>query len=413
MEFKFSENKIDIIFGRLLMYAEENFKSAICKETFLKIKYLVEDVLENKNKISQFQELGFDLANLRIIFNEAISIFDFLRKNFIAHLPNNIDLREAKRIERLFEEMENELSLGYLKYEISLLKSRLDFMEKYIITKELYPLLANPFENHIHYFRDFLNSILDSRAFSNISHQSCAFGIWLKEKEKEKEYIDEKHILKDLRHLHKDFHNLIEIAENYKKHKKFKDLYFMILNIQNIVIWIGNELLYLNTKFIKLEMSIDPLTGAFNRRSFEAIIQKLLEISQITNAPITLAMADLDYFKKINDTFGHLAGDEALKHFVNIIKRNLRKSDYVFRIGGEEFLILLPNTELKDAVEIAEKIRKDLKENPIYYDGKEIKLTASFGLAEVDKNKCINETIKEADKKLYKAKEMGRDRVVV
>jgi diguanylate cyclase (GGDEF)-like protein len=411
MEFKFSEDKIDIIFGRLLTYAEENFKSAICKDRFLEIKHLVKDVLEDKNKISRLQELGFDLSSSGIIFNEAISIFDFLRRNFIAHLPNNIDLREAKRIERLFEEMENELSLGYLRYEIFLLKSRLNFMEKYIITKELYPLLANPFEDHIYYFKDFLNSILDGGVFSNISHQSCAFSVWLKEKEKE--YIDERHILKDLKQLHKDFHNLIEIAENYKKHKKFKDLYFMILNIQNIIIWIGNELLYLNTKFIKLEMSIDPLTGAFNRRSFEAIIKKLLEISQITNAPITLAMADLDYFKKINDTFGHLAGDEALKHFVNIIKRNLRKSDYVFRIGGEEFLILLPNIKLKDAIEVIERIRKDLEENPLHYDGKEIKITASFGLAEVDKNKYINEIIKEIDEKLYKAKEMGRNKIVV
>ncbi|EEP61207.1 GGDEF domain-containing protein [Sulfurihydrogenibium yellowstonense] len=411
MEFKFSEDKIDIIFGRLLTYAEKNFKSAICKETFLKIKYLIKDVLENKNKISQLQELGFDLANLGIIFNEAISIFDFLRKNFIAHLPNTIDLREAKRIERLFEEMENELSLGYLKDEISLLKDRLDFMEKYIITKEIHPLLANPFKTHIHYFKDFLISIEENKAFNSVSHENCYFSMWLKEIGKD--YINEVNLMKDLKHLHNNFHNLIEIAESYRKNKKFKDLYFMILNIQNIVIWIGNEFLYLNTKFIKSEMSIDPLTGAFNRRSFETIIQKLLEISQITDAPITLAMADLDYFKKINDTFGHLTGDEALKHFVNIIKRNLRKSDYVFRIGGEEFLILLPNTELKDAVEIVERIRKDLEENPLYFDGKEIKITASFGLAEVDKNKYINEIIKEADEKLYKAKELGRNRVVV
>jgi len=189
-----------------------------------------------------------------------------LRKNFIAHLPNDIDLREAKRIERLFEEMENHLALGYLKNEIILLNDRLEFLEEYIISKDIHLLLANPFKAHINYFKDFLKSILDSRVFSNISHQSCAFGIWLKEKGKE--YIDEEYILKDLKHLHKDFHNLIEIAESYKKNKRFKDLYFMILNIQNITIWIGNEILYLNTKFIKLEMSMDPLTGAFNRKKF-------------------------------------------------------------------------------------------------------------------------------------------------
>jgi diguanylate cyclase (GGDEF)-like protein len=411
MEFKFSEDKINVIFGRLLTYAEKNFKSVICKETFLKIKYSIKDVLEDKNKISQLQDLGFDLANLRIIFNEAISIFDFLRRNFIAHLPNTIDLREAKRIERLFEEMENYLALGYLKNEIILLKNRLNFMEEYIVNKEIHPLLANPFKAHAHYFRDFLISIEENKAFNSISHENCDFGIWLKEKGKE--YINEVNVMKDLEHLHKDFHNLIEIAESYKKNKKFKNLYFIISNIQNIVIWIGNEFLHLNTKFIKLKMSIDPLTGTFNRRILEAIMQKLLEISQITYAPITLAMADLDYFKKINDTFGHLTGDEALKHFVKIIKRNLRRSDYVFRIGGEEFLILLPNTELKDAVEIIERIRKDLEETPLHYDGKEIKLTASFGLAEVDKNKYINEIIKEADKKLYKAKELGRNKVVV
>jgi diguanylate cyclase len=256
----------------------------------------------------------------------------------------------------------------------------------------------------------FLISIEESKAFNNISHENCDFSMWVKERGKD--YISEVNLMKDIKHLHKDFHNLNEIAESYKKNKKFKDLNFMIY-IQNIMIWKGNEFLYLNTKFIKLEMSIDPLTGAFNRRSFETIIQKLLEISQITNTSITLAIADLDYFKKINDTFGHLAGDEALKHFVNIIKRNLRKSDYVFRIGGEEFLILLPNTELKDAVEIVERIRKDLEENPLHYDGKEIKITASFGLAEVDKEKYINEIIKKADEKLYKAKESGRNKVVV
>ncbi len=410
MGFKFSEDKIDIIFGRLLTYAEKNFKSVICKETFLKIKYLVKGVLEDKNKISQLQDLGFDLSNLGIIFNEAISIFDFLRKNFIAHLPNTLDLREAKRIERLFEEMEDHLALGYLKNEIILLKNRLNFIEENIITKEIHPLLAEPYRFHINYFKDFLLSIEENKAFSNVSHENCNFGIWLKERGKD--YINEVNLMKDLKHLHKDFHNLIEIAESYKKNKKFNDLYFIILNIQNIIIWMGNEFLYLNTKFIKLEMSTDPLTGAFNRRSFETVMQRLLEISQITDTPITLAMADLDYFKKINDTFGHLAGDEALKHFVKIIKKNLRKSDYVFRIGGEEFLILLPNTELKDAVEVVERIRKDLEENPLHYGGKEIKITASFGLAEV-KSKYINEIIKEADEKLYKAKELGRNKVVI
>jgi diguanylate cyclase (GGDEF)-like protein len=161
-----------------------------------------------------------------------------------------------------------------------------------------------------------------------------------------------------------------------------------------------------------MEVFIDPLTKVLNRRSFETIIQRFLEISKITNIPISLAMADLDYFKKVNDTYGHLAGDEALRYFVNIVKKNLRKSDYIFRIGGEEFVILLLSTDLKDAVKIVEKIRKEVESHPLYYDGKEIKITASFGLVEVDPNRHIDEIIKEADEKLYKAKELGRNRVV-
>jgi diguanylate cyclase (GGDEF) domain len=255
-----------------------------------------------------------------------------------------------------------------------------------------------------------LDSIIEDRFSDSILHQPCIFNIWLTEKGKE--YIDDKFIFKDLKHLHQDFHTLLDFAENYSKNKKFKKLYFVFLNIQNTLIWIGNEFLYLNTKFIKLEMSTDPLTGALNRRTFEAIVQKLLEISKITNSPIHLAIADLDHFKKINDTYGHLAGDEALKHFVNIIKRNLRKSDYIFRIGGEEFVILLPNTELNDAIEVLERIRSDVEKTPFHYNSNEIRITASFGIAEVDKDNHISKTIKEADEKLYLAKKLGRNKVV-
>jgi hypothetical protein len=149
-------------------------------------------------------------------------------------------------------------------------------MEEYIVTKEIHPLLAEPFRHHIHYFKDFLLSIEENKAFSNVLYENCDFSMWLKERGKD--YINEVNLIKDLKRLHKDFHNLIEIAESYKKNKKFKDLHFIILNIQNIMIWIGDEFLYLNTKFIKLEMSIDPLTRAFNRRSFETVMQRLLKI---------------------------------------------------------------------------------------------------------------------------------------
>jgi diguanylate cyclase (GGDEF)-like protein len=402
--------EIKVLFDRLKDYVKENIQPAISERIFLDIQRLTKEVLENEENVYLFQGIGFDLSSSEITFDEAISIFDFLKEDLMSNLPEDTNLKEVRRLEKIFDDIENYLALGYLKNESAILKNKLELLKEHIISKNIYPILANPLNTHIDYFKDLLDSIVEDRFFDSIIHQPCVFNIWLTKKGKE--YIDEEFIFNDLRHLHQDFHNLLDSAETYGKNKKFKKLYFVILNIQNILSWMGNEFLYLNTKFIRLEMLTDPLTKALNRRAFETIIQKLLEISKITNAPITLAIADLDHFKRINDTYGHLIGDEALKHFVNIIKKNLRKSDYVFRIGGEEFLILLPNTEINDAVEIIERIRKDLEQTPLYYNNNEMRLTASFGLAEVDKNNHINKTIKEADEKLYVAKNLGRNRVI-
>jgi diguanylate cyclase (GGDEF)-like protein len=391
--------EIDSIFNRLAEYTEKHFRSVVHNVMFLEIKQLLMDVLKNREKISHFQQIGFELANAEVIFNEALLIFEFIRKSF-----------NKKKIEYLLEEIENYVALGYLKYEASLLKDKLDFIAKNIISKDVHKLLADPLRMHIDYFKNLLEIILKDDTSTIILHQPCPFGVWLNEKAKE--YVDNELILKDIKRMHQHFHNLIDIAEDYEKSKRFKDLYFILLNLENTTIWTENNFLYVNTQFIKMEMSIDPLTKALNRRSFETIIQRLLEISKITNTPISFAMADLDYFKKVNDTYGHLVGDEALRHFVNIVKKNLRKSDYIFRIGGEEFVILLPSTQLKNAAKIIEKVRKEVESHPLYYDGKEIKITASFGLVEAEPNKHINEIIKEADEKLYKAKELGRNKVV-
>lgn len=402
--------ELEALFDKLKAYIEENINYVISDKVFSDIQRLVKEVLKNEENVYLFQKIGLELSNSEIPFDEALSIFDFLKESFMSYLPENSNLAEVKRSEKIFDEIENYLALGYLKSESAILKNKLEFLKEQIISKNIYPILANPLNTHIDYFKELLDFIADDRFFDSVLHQPCIFNVWLTEKGKE--YIDEEFIFKDLRHLHQDFHNLLDFAENYGKNKRFKKLYFTVLNIQNILIWMGNEFLYLNTKVIQLEMSTDPLTKALNRRAFEAIIQKLLEISKITNVSITLAIADLDHFKKINDTYGHLAGDESLKHFVSIIKRNLRKSDYVFRIGGEEFLILLPNTELNDSIEIIERIRKDVEKTPLHYNNNEINLTASFGLAEVDKSDHINKTIKEADEKLYVAKNLGRNRVV-
>jgi hypothetical protein len=122
------------------------------------------------------------------------------------------------------------VALGYLKYEASLLRDKLDFIERNIISKDIHKLLADPLKIHIDYFGNLLETVLkDDRSVDIVLHQPCPFSIWLNEKAKE--YIDNELILKDLKCMHQHFHNLIDIADDYKKSRRFKDLYFTILNL--------------------------------------------------------------------------------------------------------------------------------------------------------------------------------------
>lgn len=405
-----TEEKIDVIFSRLLTYVEKKFKSFLCKESLFQIKDLLTQTLKDKNKVKSFEEIGLFFAESDVIFVEAVSLFDFLRKNFIAHLPNNIDLREAKRVERLFEDIVNSFSKGYVESYTKREINNLTFLENHIIPSEMIYQLSRPLKSHIEYLRNFLYSIITDRDFDSVDYKSCEFGIWLKEEGKQ--LIEEEIIFKNIKFLHKNFHNLIEIAQSYKNQGFYKELFFILNEIENILLQNINNFSYLNTKLLALEFAKDPLTGVLTRREFNVILQKHFEISELTRLPISIIIADIDFFKKINDTYGHLAGDEALKHFVKIIKQNLRKSDYIFRFGGEEFIILLPNTTLEEAIVIAEKIRETLEKTPLIYNGKEIKITASFGVKEVHPGEPVDRIIEDVDKKLYKAKESGRNKVI-
>ncbi|MBO1926739.1 diguanylate cyclase [Thiomicrorhabdus sp. 6S2-11] len=153
----------------------------------------------------------------------------------------------------------------------------------------------------------------------------------------------------------------------------------------------------------------DQLTGALNRRVFDEFIYQAIHEFQRHKDPVCLVVCDLDHFKSINDTFGHLVGDEVLKHFYNLVKDTIRQTDLLARWGGEEFAILLPMTEQNEAVMAIEKVRAKVEASTW---PKQIKLTSSFGVCQLQEGWDQSKWFEQADSCLYQAKEYGRNRVV-
>lgn len=169
----------------------------------------------------------------------------------------------------------------------------------------------------------------------------------------------------------------------------------------------------LNMKNIGDSLVKDYLTGVYNRRYINKRLSKDVERNLIECLPTTILMADIDLFKNINDTYGHLIGDRILIDFAAILEKNIRKnSDWVGRYGGEEFIIVLNNTYIEEGVKVAEQIRGLVEKMDFNYDDLNIKITASFGVYEVSKNEDVSDIIKNSDKKLYIAKMTGRNKTV-
>lgn len=159
--------------------------------------------------------------------------------------------------------------------------------------------------------------------------------------------------------------------------------------------------------------STDSLTGIANRRHFREIAQR--ELGRLAGAGNTavLIMFDLDHFKLVNDRFGHEAGDKVLNRVVHAIQEAVRPLDFFGRFGGEEFLILLPETKRDTAQEIAERVRKKVEATRIEHEGNTIAVTISLGVAEWDRKATLDGLIRRADAALYQAKTAGRNRVQV
>lgn len=171
-----------------------------------------------------------------------------------------------------------------------------------------------------------------------------------------------------------------------------------------------------NVKFVKdLEMAAytDALTGLYNRKHFAELAVAEIQRYARMNQLLYSAMLDFDYFKKINDTYGHQAGDLVLRTIAGVIRKNIRSYDLLCRYGGEEFVIMFAVNNEKEVFDVAERIRKDIKRTVMDYEGIELNITCSIGLARFLENDTLETSIKKADDALYAAKNAGRDQVKI
>lgn len=159
--------------------------------------------------------------------------------------------------------------------------------------------------------------------------------------------------------------------------------------------------------------TLDALTNLNNRRQFEVRLKQEIAITKRQKNPLCAMMVDIDFFKKVNDTYGHASGDAVLRTVASIIKEHLRESDIPSRYGGEEFAVLLPYTHIEEAKIVGERLRKAVETTPIPIDKKNINVTISMGLAEFSPQETGEDLFKRADSALYEAKESGRNRVCV
>jgi diguanylate cyclase (GGDEF)-like protein len=224
-------------------------------------------------------------------------------------------------------------------------------------------------------------------------------------------YVLRKKILEPIEYLHKTILAFKNNEVNIKKRKFYQD---EIGQVIEQFFRMKEKIDADNVKLHKLATT-DPLTHIYNRRAFFDIANSFFSLVQRDKTQLAILILDIDYFKSINDTYGHVAGDKVLKHLVQTVQKCLRKSDIFARYGGEEFIILLPDADINAAQNVAQKIRTTVQNTPfIFKNGEQIPITVSIGCSQFQRDDTdLNDIIARADSALYAAKKNGRNRVEI
>lgn len=211
--------------------------------------------------------------------------------------------------------------------------------------------------------------------------------------------------IETLKKKSREFINFYIQHQNVREEQKSKKITRIRKNLHTV----KKQLLEVNES-----IKLDHLTQAFNRRCFDEQLSKHHQLYQLSKSPISMIMIDIDFFKKINDCYGHDIGDFVLKECVQLLKKVFsRQDDIVARLGGEEFCILLPDYKAEAAVTKAEEAMEKIRKEVFVQDKLEIRFTVSMGIAELLPNESPSDWLKRADQALYQSKNTGRNKYTV
>lgn len=274
-------------------------------------------------------------------------------------------------------------------------------------------VLERAVDNHTKWLQSVHESIIcglpvDGDIVAENAHQNCKLGLWYYNEESE---IFRHHIeFVELEEPHRVMHDAARELLNIKEKQFSVEEYRAFIQKQQGVI---QQLLQLKDKLIGSFHSFDSLTGAVNRDAFNIIALNEQARVRRENGCCCIALMDLDHFKNINDRYGHVTGDHMLRAFAQLIKRFVRKSDTFCRFGGEEFVLLLTDTSLADAHKLIDGIRQEIEKTEFEICNKlTLKINFSAGVSECRPGNKIEKCLEEADHKLYKAKQAGRNQVI-
>lgn len=297
-----------------------------------------------------------------------------------------------------------------MKTELQIILSPKDF-------DEFTQALKIAFDNHLQWLSDFNFSMvcqpekLPDFCCGNKPHHLCKFGLWYYNLNNPAiiNHIDFINLGKKHKNLHYATCNLVK--EFCAHGRPCKPTYPEFKQIEEIFLEEIKNFLHTNLAAFR---NTDHLTELPNKRGLDIFLEQEINRIQREKSQSSIAMLDLDNFKLINDQYGHSVGDKVLKTFADLLTLHIRNCDFAARYGGEEFLIYFANTDCNATFTIAEKLRMLIHQNPIVItENESIKLTCSFGIASFNSSKTIKQSIADADKALYQAKNNGRNTTVI